>query len=979
MRYLKKNLIFILLCIGLINRAMYSAQVSCRLDFNDNNYLEKLNNFLPEPFVVQSVQYTVDGSYDQHELDYLIGFSVGALVSVKDVFNALFYLQQSIKFTPVQLELIRQSDDRIVLQFTLLKNQILTGMRVKGFLRGKELLKNHYLIDMGDLFDIQKHQHSLVGMADYLKNQGYLSANIQDFVEIDPVSKNVVVRCLVHKGSKFKISKTEVVFDQVGTVDWQEIVSLQQRLEKTIRMKLLNKDYCWQLVADQIKKIKEFLSYHGCIDFDVNILKFVDEKNRQVALKCVINLERKREFVFSGSSFFTHEQIIQHLLLYGKSTWHFPSSLIVDEIEQLYKNKGFWNVKVSVREEKDRVFCFIQEGSRALISSILFNNNDQLSPSYITNEASFSKIKNKHFDKDLYKNFCAQIIKVYKRHGFWDAKIIKEQFVPSVKSHHYQLVLTMHEGVQRFLNSVDVVGHDELLKYLKILSTPYIGKCFDQAMLQEQRQSIIKFLKNQCSSGFVLNYSLKEHAGMVDVVWTVELKDLSVKIGKTIIVGNAQVAHRLLMQEISYDYADRWNKKNIEKSLQNFKTLPIFESVQMYPGHNPDANDCKPIFVKLIQDDRYEVRTRFGLQQVGRNLQFHRGFTYKVGATLCLKNPFHYADQMLLEGDATKFYHNVAAIYDFPWLFGKKIESQFKFYDNAYQQPVYIGSQDGLYNATQQGFLFSVNHTRNNKRLGEFLLNGSAGIEFMGLFEAEQPNLGSIIDYDSSLLGKKIGYLFMQPTVLWQSVDNLLNPSTGHMSFLSCKAMFDFDSKTSFFKVLFEHSLYFSMGQQATVALRGRLGHLFNRCFDQINPIERFYLGGACTLRGYERDYCPPYGTLTKPIYDQHAGLPACANDIWRYAPQGGRSMFNLNAEIRFNVYKNIGVVIFNDFGALFKDSMYNELVSWRDNFFAGSGFGFRYNTPIGPARFDVGWKWKHQYPDFEARCVWYLTLGQAF
>ena len=362
-----------------------------------------------------------------------------------------------------------------------------------------------------------------------------------------------------------------------------------------------------------------------------------------------------------------------------------------------------------------------------------------------------------------------------------------------------------------------------------------------------------------------------------------------------------------------------------------------------------------------------------------RNLQFHRGFTYKVGATLCLKNPFHGADQMLLEGDATKFYHNIAGIYDFPWLFGKKIVSQLKCYDNAYQQPVYIGSQDGLYNATQQGLLFSVNHTRHNKQLGDFVLNGSVGVEFMGLFQADQPDLGSIIDYDPSLLGKKIGYLFIQPTVLWQSVDNLLNPSTGHMSFLSCKAMFDFDSKTSFFKVLFEHSLYFSIGQQAIVALRGRLGHLFNRCFDQINPIERFYLGGACTLRGYERDYCPPYGMLTKPIYDQHAGLPSCANDIWRYAPQGGRSMLNLNAEIRFNVYKNIGVVIFNDVGALFKDSLYSELISWHDNFFAGSGFGFRYNTPIGPARFDVGWKWKQQYPDFEARCVWYLTLGQAF
>jgi outer membrane protein insertion porin family/translocation and assembly module TamA len=157
------------------------------------------------------------------------------------------------------------------------------------------------------------------------------------------------------------------------------------------------------------------------------------------------------------------------------------------------------------------------------------------------------------------------------------------------------------------------------------------------------------------------------------------------------------------------------------------------------------------------------------------------------------------------------------------------------------------------------------------------------------------------------------------------------------------------------------------------------MGHVFNRSFDKINPIERFYLGGALTLRGYERDYTPPYGLLTKPIYDQHAGLPVCANNIWRYAPQGGRTMFNFNVEFRLNLYKNFGMVLFNDFGALFKYSIYNEIKSWHDNLFAGSGFGFRYDTPLGPARFDVGYKWKIKRKDFESRCVWYLTLGQAF
>ena len=392
-----------------------------------------------------------------------------------------------------------------------------------------------------------------------------------------------------------------------------------------------------------------------------------------------------------------------------------------------------------------------------------------------------------------------------------------------------------------------------------------------------------------------------------------------------------------------------------------------------------DKNLQKPILVKLIEDDRYEIRTRFGLQQVGRNLQFFKGFTYKVGASLCVNNPFYCADQLLFDFDITRFYRNLDMSYQFPWLFGRKIGSQLKIYDNAYHQPVYIGSQDSLYRATQQGFLFNINHKHSLIRDISCLINGTFGLEFMGLFQAQQRDLNLIIDYDRNLLEKKIGYLFCEPNILLQKTDSMINPHSGFMTYLSCKAMLDLDTKTSFFKMLIEHSQYIACMDKVTLAARVRLGHAFNRQFDQINPIERFYLGGACSVRGYERDYCPPFGMLTEPIYDQHAGLPSCSNDLWRYAPQGGRTMFNANFDLRLDLYKNFAFVIFTDFGALFKNSIFQDGQSWKNSFFAGSGIGFRYDTPIGPIRFDIGYKWKIQYPDFESRSARYLTLGQAF
>jgi translocation and assembly module TamA len=158
-------------------------------------------------------------------------------------------------------------------------------------------------------------------------------------------------------------------------------------------------------------------------------------------------------------------------------------------------------------------------------------------------------------------------------------------------------------------------------------------------------------------------------------------------------------------------------------------------------------------------------------------------------------------------------------------------------------------------------------------------------------------------------------------------------------------------------------------------AVRTRLGHVFNQKYNELLPIDRFYLGGANTIRGYDRDYCPPLGRLTKPIYAPSAGLPLAADDLWHYVSQGGRTMVNCNFEVRFPIYHEFEGAVFLDTGVLIKDSV----AEVPNNMLGGAGFGFRYNTPIGPIRFDIAFKLDRKYLDFESPYVWYLTLGQAF
>jgi translocation and assembly module TamA len=74
-------------------------------------------------------------------------------------------------------------------------------------------------------------------------------------------------------------------------------------------------------------------------------------------------------------------------------------------------------------------------------------------------------------------------------------------------------------------------------------------------------------------------------------------------------------------------------------------------------------------------------------------------------------------------------------------------------------------------------------------------------------------------------------------------------------------------------------------------------------------------------------------------------------------------------------LYKKLDGAIFQDFGLLIKDSIQDA----SDNLMAGTGFGLRYQTVIGPVRFDIAWKWRRVYKDFEPLYVWFLSLGHAF
>jgi len=186
--------------------------------------------------------------------------------------------------------------------------------------------------------------------------------------------------------------------------------------------------------------------------------------------------------------------------------------------------------------------------------------------------------------------------------------------------------------------------------------------------------------------------------------------------------------------------------------------------------------------------------------------------------------------------------------------------------------------------------------------------------------------------------------------------DNALTPSTGVFNTstfqLASRAL---GSEINFTSLYDQYSTYTPLGTGVFVT-SVRLG--WNRPYGRttqtgLPPTERYFAGGSTTLRGYGFDGAQPSG----------GNVMSIANVEYR-------------APLRIFPIPNIGGALFYDTGNVFPRIGAVHI----GNFTHTAGFGFRYQTPFGPVRLDLGINLKPGVNGLnEKRIHVFFTLGNPF
>jgi outer membrane protein assembly complex protein YaeT len=267
----------------------------------------------------------------------------------------------------------------------------------------------------------------------------------------------------------------------------------------------------------------------------------------------------------------------------------------------------------------------------------------------------------------------------------------------------------------------------------------------------------------------------------------------------------------------------------------------------------------------------------------------------------------------------------------------------------------------------------------------------ASGVNLIGGYAYDHTRLfdEQISESDRPLIDR----LFPQVTLSVFSVsalrdtrDDPLDPRTGTLvgldQSLAARAV---GSEVGFIKSFVQGALYRRLGPRAVLAARAQLGLArgFARPVPRLTvegtPVldpaglaiietvrdlpasERFFAGGATTVRGFALDRLGNDATLRDDGF-----------------PIGGNALIVLNAELRFPVWRSLGAAAFLDAGNVFPFVSDVDFSDVR----ASPGLGLRYLSPLGPIRVDLGFKLDRRTfrnGQREQLTALHISIGQAF
>lgn len=459
------------------------------------------------------------------------------------------------------------------------------------------------------------------------------------------------------------------------------------------------------------------------------------------------------------------------------------------------------------------------------------------------------------------------------------------------------------------------------------------------------------------------------------------------RFGDIDVAGAERVAPAVVRRMLDFRSGDVYSHDAVLRSQRNLFAQELFRHVEIRAAQSVTTDTLVDIIVQVNEARLHRVRFGLGLSTAdylnaegrwisssflggARRLEL-RGrvsnlFAQPLGQTLFFEDPTHDIYGRLAGG--------ISADFSQPWFFHASNTLGAGVYFERYSLPgVFVRTGGGGYlsstRALGSGSSFTLGYRPELTRLETA---GGDRIFCLGFLACGPSDVDALRELH-----------WLSPFVASFTLDrsnSIFSPSRGYTLRIDAEhAGAPTGSDFSYSRVLADLIDYSTLARDLVLATRVRLGWAGQLGATDtvlgVHPQKRFFAGGPNSVRGFAYYRLGPKlltvdATRRLALPGEQGGAGCSAQQIndgtcdagplaerrpdqFSVRPTGGTMLYEGNLEVRFPVLgENVHGATFLDFGQLSADRQSNRLrdLAWTP------GLGFRYFSPIGPLRVDVGY-----------------------
>lgn len=627
----------------------------------------------------------------------------------------------------------------------------------------------------------------------------------------------------------------------------------------------------------------------------------------------------------------------------------------IEAIKAFYRKRGFGDIEAEYKADTDsaanksKVTFAIKEGRRIRIRFLSFSGNKAFSYKRlmkIVKTRPASLISSGVLNDEVIDQDMERLSSFYRREGFADVKVDYSVDFGTYRRGAF-VTIAIEEGVKYTVEGVKVKGNKVFTseEIIKKLESCLPGKVYSQEAMKEDAARIqgMYFDVGYIFARVEDVASVDEKSGRVNIAYNIIESEIAY-VGKINIKGNVKTKDTVIRRELRIKPGDKFDGEKLRRSKERLHNLGFFEDVSY------DTEDTgEPNKEDLVVEVKEAKTGSFSFGGGYSTVEEFVGFFEIEQKNFDWKNfPYFTGDgqDLTLRAEMGSISNLFDLSFTEPWLFDYPVSFGFDLYRREQDRESDVGYG---YDESRQG-----GRLRLGKEFSEYL----KGIL---TYRIDQIDITDITTNASADLKAEEGENTISSVTFGltrDTRDSVFEPTRGYTVSESLEiAGGPFAGDKDFMKLSALGSKYFPLPLKAVLELKLRAGIADAYGDSEKIPIyERFFAGGANSVRGYNERKVGPIDTASED-------------------PLGGEALLVGNVEYVYPFLDFLKGAVFYDIGNVWQKV--DKIGS--GEFKSSLGFGVRIKTPLGPLKLDYGFPLNLEAGEEDKEGKFHFSVSHGF